>query len=87
MIELGGNISLEGFENIEPGALVVIKKIVGNYVKKISESINFEKLHVILKKERPYDLEVKLISDGNNKTSESKDGNLFFALDKALSKL
>ena len=37
MIELGGNINLDNFEEIEKGQLIVVKKVVGNYTKKISE--------------------------------------------------
>ena len=37
MIELGGNIKLENFENIDRGVLVIVKKIVGGYTKQISE--------------------------------------------------
>ena len=33
MIELGGNIKLENFEAIEPGQLIVIKKIAGSFIQ------------------------------------------------------
>ena len=35
MLELGGNIQLSGFSNIEPSKMIVIKKMVGNHVKKL----------------------------------------------------
>ncbi|MBS3146233.1 hypothetical protein J4471_00900 [Candidatus Woesearchaeota archaeon] len=88
MIELGGNITLEGFENLEPGALIIVKKVVGNYTKKISNNIsNFEKILICLNKlDFNHHVQVKLQSNGEIDIQEAADSNLFFALDKALSK-
>ena len=36
MIELGGNITLVGFKEMGFGELIVVKKIVGNYARKLS---------------------------------------------------
>ena len=87
MIELGGNITLEGFENLEPGALVIVKKVVGNYTKKISNNIlNFERILISLDKDDLNNVKVKLHKNGEVVMEEGSDSNLFFALDKALSK-
>ncbi len=84
MIELGGNIKLNNFEAIEPALLIVIKKVVGNYTKKISESFkDFKGVEVILDSSGLYTISVKLTAD-KEYTSEATDKNLFFALDKAL---
>jgi len=86
-MELGGNISLEGFDELEPGTLIVVKKMVGNYAKKISEKNKFEKLELTLKKEaEKYKIEVKLIIEGKEKKEEAEDVNLFFTIDKVLGK-
>ena len=37
MMKLGGNIVLDGCDNLEPATLIVLKKMVGNYARKISE--------------------------------------------------
>ena len=89
MIELGGNITLDGFRELEPSTLVIVKKIVGNYAKKISTTITpFENLSVILKQnEDVKEVESRLIVDNNPISVEASDPNLFFALDKALSLL
>ena len=85
MIELGGNITLINFDEIEPALLIVIKKIVGNYTKKISESIeNFKSIEVTLENKSENKIKVKVESDTINE-AEAQDKNLFFALDKALS--
>jgi len=88
-MELGGNISLENFDSLDHSTLIVIKKIVGNYVKKISTSTNgFEKLHLILNNAQDRnEIKAKMTLKGNIHLSEALDSNLFFALDNCLSKL
>lgn len=90
MIELGGNIKLVGFNDIEPALLIVVKKITGNYVKKISDKISKDIEELILNlEEESGQKKVSGELKFNNKTenSESKDINLFFALDKVLGSL
>ena len=97
MIELGGNIKLAGFNEIEPMKLIVVKKMVGTYAKKISDNISeFQELSLHLKPihDNPdkdynikYELQAKLIVDGKPFNSEMIDYNLFFAIDKVLARL
>jgi len=91
MVELGGNIELVGFEEIDGGSMIVVKKVVGNYAKKFSEICKqFQNLKVTLKKvherekSEKYELQGKLVNDGKVFNSEMTDMNLFFALDKIL---
>ena len=85
MIELGGGIFLENFEELEPGKLIVVKKVVGNYTKTISEKAkDFKKITVSLSKPDDYKIEIKLETAIDLET-DAEDKNLFFALDKALS--
>ena len=85
MIELGGNINLENFEDVDRGLLIVIKKVVGNYTKKISEKEkDFKKITVTLVKDSKYKIKVEL-ETSKTKKSESENPNLFFALDRSLS--
>ncbi|MBT3690865.1 hypothetical protein HOG16_01315 [Candidatus Woesearchaeota archaeon] len=85
MIELGGNINLENFEDVDRGLLIVIKKVVGNYTKKISEKEkDFKKITVTLVKDSKYKIKVEL-ETSETKKSESENPNLFFALDRSLS--
>lgn len=85
MIELGGNIKLAGFENLEPAKLIVVKKIVGNYVKNISEKVGSIK-ELLLEFNSP-EIKAKLSYSESNAQASESDSNLFFALDKVLSKL
>ncbi len=94
MIELGGNIKLVGFRDVEPAKLIVVKKVVGNYARKFAEQItSFEELLVDLKELKDgadnltYAVIGQIIVDGKEITSEVIHGNLFFGLDQTLSKL
>lgn len=82
MLELGGGIKLEGFETIEPSLLIVVKKVVGNYAKKMSEQVvNFKEILVTVSDQ--YKIEATMIAESEF-SSNATSSNLFFALDKAL---
>jgi ribosome-associated translation inhibitor RaiA len=93
-LELGGNIGLTGFSELDPGTMVVVKKIVGNYAKRFSEiEKDFEKLDLTLKivhkkeKSAKHELHAIVSARGNKYPAEVTDLNLFFALDKVLKKV
>jgi len=89
-MELGGNINLIGFKDVEFGKLVVVKKIVGNFIKKIQDqNKGFEKITVTLKQvhESKHEIKSHLIIDNKDHISEITDFNLFFALNKSLDKV
>ncbi|MBW2972257.1 hypothetical protein KY359_04445 [Candidatus Woesearchaeota archaeon] len=91
-IVLGGNIELVGFKELDGGSMVILKKMVGNHVRKMSDmSANFEKLTVSMKKvgagNNKFEIQAKLMDNGRPFTSEVTDFNLFFTLDKALSQI
>jgi len=83
---LGGGIELTGFSGIEKAQLVVVKKMVGNYVKEISEKAKkFEKVAVSLTKEGDnFSIHAELTDEGNQITADAAENNLFMALNKAL---
>ncbi|MCX6709394.1 MAG: hypothetical protein NTV63_00350 [Candidatus Woesearchaeota archaeon] len=90
-MQLGGNIELIGFSDIDKAQLVVVKKMVGNYAKKFSEMVkNFEKLSIAMKEihnvEKPgsYEINAKIMAEGRPINSSVTDRNLFFGIDKAL---
>jgi hypothetical protein len=85
MLELGGGIFLDNFEEIEPGKLIIVKKIVGNYTKNISEKLNgFKKIMVSLEGENTYKIKIE-IEASEKFVAQGEKENLFFALDEALS--
>lgn len=93
-MQLGGNIELSGFRDIDGASMVVLKKIIGNYGRRLSEiSGKFEKLSVIMKhvheteKSSKYEVHAKLVDDGKPFASEAVERNLFVAVDSALKKI
>jgi len=95
-LELGGNIVLSGFSEIDKGSMIIVKKLVGSSAKKFSESCkDFQELKITVKpihhKEsepaKKFEIRVNLTAGGNNYTSDVTDNNLFVVLDKALKKV
>ena len=93
-MQLGGNIELSGFRDIDGASMVVLKKIIGNYGRRMSElSSKFEKLSITMKpvhqteKSEKYEIHAKLINDGKHFVSEVVERNLFVAVDSALKKI
>ncbi|MFC1648393.1 hypothetical protein ACFL1B_02930 [Nanoarchaeota archaeon] len=93
-IELGGAITLKGFGELSGGELIVVKKLVGRYARKLSESSkDYEGLTVTMKpvhktpKGQKFEIHASMIASGKKITSEVTDVNIFVALDSALQKV
>lgn len=82
-IVLGGNIVLLGFRAVKSGEVVIVKKIVGQFVKEISTKYPIQKFILELKSFPPFCLKATLQGE-KEISAEEKDNNLFFALNKAL---
>ena len=87
MIELGGNIKLEGFDNIEQSKLVVIKKIVGNFIKKLEAETKVAIILKLSEENSEFKIDAELNINEQNKISSVTEKNLFFALNNVLTKL
>ena len=96
VLALGGNIELAGFSSLDRDSMIVLKKIVGNYAKRFSETCkSFQKLSLKMKQvhvsgdERAgrYELHAMLADGGKNYVSEHVDYNLFVAVDKVFKKI
>jgi len=90
-LTLGGNISLTGFRRLDNGEVIVIKKMVGNYTKKLREVCKkFEDLHITMKgvhereTSKLYEIHGKCLDNGTPITSTTTDRNLFVAVDDVL---
>ena len=93
-VRLGGNIQLTGFREIDSSSMIVIKKIVGNYAKRIAElTKKLQTLHITLKpvhereKSEKYEIHAKVVDDGKVYASETTNRNLFVAVDDVLKKI
>ena len=93
-IELGGNIVLSGFRPIDGATMVIVKKMVGNYTRKLSDrSSSFERLTLTMKNmhdigiSKTFELHAKLEDNGKVHNSEAVDNNIFLAVDTVLKKI
>ena len=90
--QLGGNIDLVGFRQVDGGSMIVVKKLVGNYARKFSDRLAaFERLTLTVKPvhhteggSSMYELHAKVCFDGKSSNADTTDHNLFFAVDKVL---
>ena len=94
ILRLGGNIQLSGFSDVDRSQMVVLKKIVGGYVKRYTELCqNFESLALNVKfvhkteQNAIYELHAKCMDNGKPINSEADDRNLFIVLDLVLKKI
>jgi len=88
--QLGGNIELAGFRDLDGGSIIILKKIIGNYARKFSDRMDkMEKLAITLKPvgSNQHEMHAKLIVDGQVHTSELTEHNLFVLVDKVLRKI
>ncbi|MGM5485086.1 MAG: hypothetical protein ACQEP1_04405 [Nanobdellota archaeon] len=92
-IQLGGNIQLSGFSDMEGGDMIIVKKIVGNHVKRISELVNdFQDIKINRKSvhetEGSEKHEIKITLNADKQfNAEVTERNLYIGIDKALKKV
>lgn len=90
-LELGGNIRLTGFRDFDPGSMVVVKKVIGNYARKFSNKVEVQKLQITVKpvhgKDSLYEVHGKILTNQREYNAEITDHNLFFVLGKVMKKL
>ena len=91
ILQLGGNIELSGFSDLEPGVMIVLKKIVGNYARRMNDKCKgFESLSLTMKvihakeKGEKYELHAKMIDKGKPYNASCVERNLFVGIDSAL---
>ena len=91
-IKLGGNISLVGFEKLDNAELIIIKKIVGNYVKKMSEFGNCKEMRLNLRQHQhgksfKHEIEGMAIFAEGRFSTNVVEWNLFTAVSEACDKI
>ncbi len=90
-LQLGGNIELSGFREIEPAGMVIVKKIVGNYARRFSSQLTgFEKLSLSMKPvheieaSKKFEVRGMVVGNGKTYTSEMTDRNIYVVIDSVL---
>ena len=93
-ILLGGNIELSGFRDIDGGSMIIVKKIVGSYVRKFNDRMkNFQGFRLHMKnvhrneENSVFELYANLTDDGKVYSSEVAERNLFVGVDTVMKKL
>jgi ribosome-associated translation inhibitor RaiA len=89
-LQLGGNIELSGFGGVDGGMMIILKKIIGNYARKMSDhSKGFESISLRMKTvhDSKYEIHAKLMDNGKAVTSSAVEHNVFVAVDSALKKI
>ena len=93
-LQLGGNIDLSGFREVDSGSMVILKKIIGNYAKHFSEICdNFQSLSLTMKpihadsKAKKFEMHCQVIDNGTVYTGEHVDHNIFFVADRVCKKV
>lgn len=93
-ISLGGNINLVGFKELDRATMFIVRKMVGNYVRKMTDKgAGLTDVNVTLKSvhatgpNQKFELKAKVIDNGAVYASEHTDRNLFVALDKVMEKV
>ncbi|MBI4154022.1 hypothetical protein HY501_01680, partial [Candidatus Woesearchaeota archaeon] len=76
---------LDGFEQLDPGILVVVKKVVGSYAKKFNENKGqFSKFEVVRNGNQ---VTFRVTAEHSTVEGSAEEPNLFFALSNAMSNL
>lgn len=88
--QLGGNISLAGFKELDGGSMIILKKIIGSYARKFSDRLDgIDKLNIRMKRvgNSQFELNCLLVKEGQQFNSEAVDYNLFVGMDNLLKKI
>ncbi len=91
---LGEHIELSGFKDVDRESMIILKKMLGNFARKmLDRKEGFEKIKLHLKMTHETEGSVKfeikgnLIVNGKTDSVEAIDRNLFYAVDTVLKKL
>jgi hypothetical protein len=93
-VQLGGNIELTGFSELDGANVIVVKKIVGSYARKISDHrSDFSKLRLTLKAvhkqdhSEKFELHGQVLAGNESFNAEITDRNLYVVIDSVMKKL
>lgn len=91
-VKLGGNIALVGFDSLDSADIVIIKKLVGTYVKKMNSHGKYKEMRLSLRqhahgKSFKHEVEGLAIFEEGRFESNITEWNLFTAVSQACDKL
>ena len=94
-MELGENVVLSGFKEVDPSTMISVRRVVENHVQTLKGHFKekFNKLRLTLKDvhkretSQKYELHSHVIIDNKDFHSEHTDRNLLVGLDKVIKKV
>jgi len=91
--ELGGNIALVDF-NLDDQEMIIIKKIIGNYAKKIKGLVEYQELKLEMRAHKKsgdsapkYEIKVHLTFDKDQANTQVEGLNPFVLVDDVMRKI
>ncbi len=88
VIKLGEQIELYGFQTVDRGAMVVLKKLIGNAAHALAEKYtDFQRLIIKLEGQNPLHITAELHTATEPRTATAEGTNVFFTLNQALKQL
>ncbi|MEK6816609.1 MAG: hypothetical protein AABY09_03275 [Nanoarchaeota archaeon] len=84
MIVLGDKISLDGFDDLNPASLVVVKKMIGSLARSLAEEKGYDRLEIVKIGSTIY---VKSAKEGKSYEGESSEENIFFGLSRSFDQM
>ncbi|MBN1274948.1 hypothetical protein JXA12_01525 [Candidatus Woesearchaeota archaeon] len=86
MIELGGNIRLHGFEELDHAELLIAKKLVGSYIRKVCDHAGkCEQADITMERVAAgFSLQAEVKTAERSAEASVTGANVFMAIDDAL---
>ncbi len=88
-LRLGGSIWLVGFNELDKAEMIIIKKIVGNYIKKLADKTPYDEVKIRLKmhekgKSYLHEINADVYAKGFHINAKAENRNLYAALSDVL---
>ncbi len=87
IINLGDKIELAGSEIIDGATMIILKKMIGNHFREISQTKEIDKLLLDIKKQDNFTIAAKMLHQNGEINSEISHSNLFMGMDSALKEI
>lgn len=94
-LELGDYIRLSGFKEVDRNSMVIIKKMLGNFLRELMQkdeenvmiTVNLKSVHKTEDKAKKYELKINLEDNGKVYHAEIVDNNIFVGISDLLKKV
>ncbi|MEM3126747.1 MAG: hypothetical protein QW331_01615 [Candidatus Woesearchaeota archaeon] len=83
-INLGDKIELSGSHLVDGASMIVLKKMIGNHFREMSQIKPVNKLLLNIEKEDQFFITAKMLGESNEFASEISHPNLFMGIDFVL---